>query len=349
MFISSWPIDEPSCPAPWVPGRLPTCPPTHSHTYTPTHTRTHAHTTHPFAPTLILERPPPRPPAGHQLAAPAVERGQQRGAGGRARPGQERLGAGFPAGPARRLCVPGPGAAGGTRGQPALLGRCAVAWAELADVRAVLASVASIAGVKRVLAAPTPPAASPSPSVGAPRQRPRLPCRPAGEFAYWLGPSVDVLPYYGPVAARAVMHDHELWLHPSSLEGRGLPRPALTDRVSAAAGGEAVQLPLRRTPWQGRRCLCQVGRIWQLRWRAGGPRCMLTGCGWSPRINQTWPGLLQRVAAASAVHACARALLPALPAPPAGAQARRRADLVRGLHRRRRRAQGHHLGGGGAG
>lgn len=57
----------------------------------------------------------------------------------------------------------------------------------------------------------------------------------AGEFAYWLGPSVDVLPYYGPVAARAVMHDHELWLHPSSLEGRGLPRPTLAERVSRAA------------------------------------------------------------------------------------------------------------------
>lgn len=65
------------------------------------------------------------------------------------------------------------------------------------------------------------------------------PPAPAGEFAFWLGPSVDVLPYYGPVAARAVMHDHELWLHPSSLEGRGLPRPALQDRVrrrTAACG-----------------------------------------------------------------------------------------------------------------
>lgn len=62
---------------------------------------------------------------------------------------------------------------------------------------------------------------------------------PAGEFAFWLGPSVDVLPYYGPVAARAVMHDHELWLHPSSLEGRGLPKPTLADRVSSRAAGDS--------------------------------------------------------------------------------------------------------------
>ena len=59
----------------------------------------------------------------------------------------------------------------------------------------------------------------------------------AGELAFWLGPEVDVLPYYGPVAARAVMHDCQLWLHPSSLEGRGLPRPTLVDRVSVCCGG----------------------------------------------------------------------------------------------------------------
>lgn len=75
------------------------------------------------------------------------------------------------------------------------------------------------------------------------------PC--AGEFAFWLGPSVDVLPYYGPVAARAVMHDHELWLHPSSLEGRGLPRPSLQDRVRRRAGW-TPRLPVPcRVGWLG--------------------------------------------------------------------------------------------------
>ena len=69
-----------------------------------------------------------------------------------------------------------------------------------------------------------------------------LPFSPAGEFAFWLGSGVDVLPYYGPVAARAVMHDNELWLHPSCLEGRGLPRSTLLDRVSER------QLLLRDAP-----------------------------------------------------------------------------------------------------
>lgn len=69
---------------------------------------------------------------------------------------------------------------------------------------------------------------------------PRAPASPAGEFAFWLGPTVDVLPYYGPVAARAVMHDHELWLHPSSLDGRGLPRSTLSERVRAGPPRLAV-------------------------------------------------------------------------------------------------------------
>ena len=102
------------------------------------------------------------------------------------------------------------------------------------------------------------------------------PC--AGEFAFWLGPSVDVLPYYGPVAARAVMHDHELWLHPSSLEGRGLPRPSLQDRVRGRAGW---------APWHTP-SLCTVGSAG---WRLAGARCVLLARGTGPRLRHRWLSL----------------------------------------------------------
>ena len=76
---------------------------------------------HPLpAPALL-----PQLVAGRQLAAPAVERGQQRCAGGRAGAGQERQRAHLPAEPALRLLLPRPGAARGARRQPHLLGRCA--------------------------------------------------------------------------------------------------------------------------------------------------------------------------------------------------------------------------------
>jgi hypothetical protein len=91
----------------------------------------------------------------------------------------------------------------GARGTPGLPARCT--WHTWAH--------------KHALACPLTPPTPPPP--------PALP----GEFSFWLGDGVDVLPYYGTVAARAAMHDHELWLHPSSLEGRGLPRTTLADRV----------------------------------------------------------------------------------------------------------------------
>lgn len=123
---------------------------------------------------------------------------------------------------------------------------------------------------------------------------------PAGEFAFWLGPSVDVLPYYGPVAARAVMHDHELWLHPSSLEGRGLPRPTLQDRVRPSAGGFASH---GRAPT----CLLQPGWV-------GEDTCQPCVC---------------------VVHLVRLSILInnlACPAPCTGAQAGRGDDQLRGIH-----------------
>lgn len=53
----------------------------------------------------------------------------------------------------------------------------------------------------------------------------------AGECARWLGPDVDVVSYHGNVGARTILHDNELWLQPGSLDGRGVQRAVLPDRV----------------------------------------------------------------------------------------------------------------------
>ena len=45
-----------------------------------------------------------------------------------------------------------------------------------------------------------------------------------GEFAFWGAADLNVVAYAGSLAARAVIHDHELWLAPTSLDGRTKPR-----------------------------------------------------------------------------------------------------------------------------
>ena len=41
-----------------------------------------------------------------------------------------------------------------------------------------------------------------------------------GEFTFWAGQGCNVVPYAGSTAARALIHDHELWLQPGSLDHR---------------------------------------------------------------------------------------------------------------------------------
>lgn len=65
----------------------------------------------------------------------------------------------------------------------------------------------------------------------------------AGEWALWGAPGTSVVPYAGSAAARAVIQDHELWLAPSSLDGKAMPhvRKLLTSKVRGRRGG--VELP----------------------------------------------------------------------------------------------------------
>ena len=39
-------------------------------------------------------------------------------------------------------------------------------------------------------------------------------------WEFWGGPEVNVVSYVGSTAARALLHDHELWLSPESLDSR---------------------------------------------------------------------------------------------------------------------------------
>lgn len=41
-----------------------------------------------------------------------------------------------------------------------------------------------------------------------------------GEFAFWAGGGLNVVPFSGSALARSIIHDHELWLSPTSLDGR---------------------------------------------------------------------------------------------------------------------------------
>jgi hypothetical protein len=53
-----------------------------------------------------------------------------------------------------------------------------------------------------------------------------------GECEHWLGREVDVLSYHGTGSVRSILFDHELWLQPISLDGRGVHRPVIPERVS---------------------------------------------------------------------------------------------------------------------
>jgi len=57
----------------------------------------------------------------------------------------------------------------------------------------------------------------------------------AGEWAFWGAPGTNVVPYAGSAAARAVIQDHELWLAPSSLDGKATPRLRLRPGLAAKA------------------------------------------------------------------------------------------------------------------
>lgn len=41
-----------------------------------------------------------------------------------------------------------------------------------------------------------------------------------GEFAFWAGQECNVVAYAGTLAARTLIHEHELWLAPGSLDHR---------------------------------------------------------------------------------------------------------------------------------
>jgi hypothetical protein len=42
----------------------------------------------------------------------------------------------------------------------------------------------------------------------------------AGELAFWAPPDTHVVTYSGTVAARNTLHEHEMWLQPSSMDGK---------------------------------------------------------------------------------------------------------------------------------
>ena len=53
-------------------------------------------------------------------------------------------------------------------------------------------------------------------------------------WEFWGGPEVNVVSYVGSTAARALLHDHELWLSPESLDSRSsfLQKQGLPAKVS---------------------------------------------------------------------------------------------------------------------
>lgn len=68
---------------------------------------------------------------------------------------------------------------------------------------------------------------------------PMLIVAPAAALPYWEGECVrwleasrlDIICYQGSVGARTVLFDHELWLQPTSLDGRGVHKALISDRV----------------------------------------------------------------------------------------------------------------------
>ena len=59
----------------------------------------------------------------------------------------------------------------------------------------------------------------------------------ASNWEFWAGPGVNVVPYIGTSAARALIHDHELWLAPESLDTKTSPwlKQGLPARVGRLA------------------------------------------------------------------------------------------------------------------
>ena len=54
-------------------------------------------------------------------------------------------------------------------------------------------------------------------------------------WEFWGGPEVNVVSYVGSTAARALLHDHELWLSPESLDSRSsfLQKQGLPPKVNS--------------------------------------------------------------------------------------------------------------------
>lgn len=67
-----------------------------------------------------------------------------------------------------------------------------------------------------------------------------------GELRFWAGAELDVVSYCGSSAARAVIHDYELWMHPDSNDSKA--------RRSRRGQG-ALDCRVRRHPTWG-----QIGR-----------------------------------------------------------------------------------------
>jgi hypothetical protein len=69
----------------------------------------------------------------------------------------------------------------------------------------------------------------------------------AGEWAFWGAPGTNVVPYAGSAAARAVIQDHELWLAPSSLDGKATPRLRLRPGLAAKVRPACARTPDSRS------------------------------------------------------------------------------------------------------
>lgn len=55
-----------------------------------------------------------------------------------------------------------------------------------------------------------------------------------GEFAFWAGKDVNVVTYEGSTHSRSTISENELWLQPSSMDGKSATyhsREALPERV----------------------------------------------------------------------------------------------------------------------
>ncbi|KIY92413.1 SNF2 family DNA-dependent ATPase [Monoraphidium neglectum] len=64
-----------------------------------------------------------------------------------------------------------------------------------------------------------------------------------GELAFWLPEGANIVAYSGSVAARNALHDHELWLQASSMDGKVGHSAVLTAAARGAASGGRVPKP----------------------------------------------------------------------------------------------------------